>query len=250
MAAQPGLLIVDDDEGMLSLMAEIIRRKTQYAAFPFAAGKDAVDYLRKTHQNGSGRKADVRLVVTDLVMPGMNGEDLLDEIRKLDPGLPVMIVTSHGSIDSAVDLVRRGAADYLTKPFKPVEFIQRIDRILENCRLQEENTRLKAQLRQQNVMEEIIGSSKPMADTLKIVSTAALSDALVMIYGEGGTGKELIARAIHALSARASGKFVTVNCGALPDTLLENELFGHVKGAYSDAHSDQLGLVEEASGGT
>jgi len=250
MRSKPAILVVDDEEGMRHLMTEIIHLKTPYDAVSAANGDEAIAFLRDSVDKEHHDSADIRLVVTDLLMPGLDGESLLAQVRDLAPALPVRVAASHGSIDNAVNLVRRGAADYLTKPFKPVEFVQRIERVLENQKLQLENVRLKEELHRQHVVSEVIGNSKAIADVLKVVSTAAVSEALVMVYGESGTGKELVARAIHALSSRAQNKFVTVNCGALPDTLLENELFGHVKGAYSDAHQDQHGLVEEAIGGT
>jgi DNA-binding NtrC family response regulator len=249
MNDKPGILIVDDESAMRRLMTDIIHAKTPYEAIPATDGGAAIEVLKKQlSEPGNGR--DIQLVVTDLLMPGMDGEGVLDNVRELDPGLPVMVVTSHGSIDNAVNLVRKGASDYLTKPFTPMEFVQRLERILDNRRLQQENARLKEQLSKQNARGDVVGSSSVVTKVLEVASVAALSDALVMIYGESGTGKEVIARTIHALSPRSQNHFVTVNCGALPETLLENELFGHVRGAYSDAHADRLGLVEEAEGGT
>jgi two-component system response regulator GlrR len=250
MDPKPGILIVDDEVGMRRLMVDILESKTPYGAVATESGREAIDLLRRELERRDANGARFSLVVTDLLMPGMDGSVLLEKIHELDASLPVMVVTSHGSIDSAVDLVRRGASDYLTKPFTPMEFVQRVERILDNRRLQEENARLRQRLHQRDSTAGVIGQSAPITRVLRTAAVAAKSDALVMMCGESGTGKEVIARTIHALSPRASAAFVTVNCGALPETLLENELFGHVRGAYSDAHADRLGLVAEAEGGT
>ena len=236
------ILIVDDEETIRVLVKETIRRRTPYEPIVACDGQEAMDILKKT---------PVNLVITDLIMPRMDGRQLLESVRSFNPNIPVIILTCYGTIDNAVDLLRQGAWDYITKPFQTGEFIQRVDKAMETLQLKQEIRELREQLGEgRGKLDLIIGNSPSVVNLLKKIPAVARSDVAVILYGDSGTGKELFAKAIHNTSGRVTGPFITVNCGALPDTLLENELFGHAKGAYTDALYDQEGMVSQADGGT
>ena len=236
------ILIVDDEETIRVLVKETIRRRTPYEPIVACDGQEAMDILQKT---------PVNLVITDLIMPRMDGRQLLESVRNFNPNIPVIILTCYGTIDNAVDLLRQGAWDYITKPFQTGEFIQRVDKAMETLQLKQEISELREQLGEgRGKLDLIIGNSPNVVNLLKKIPAVARSDVAVILYGDSGTGKELFAKAIHNTSGRVTGPFITVNCGALPDTLLENELFGHAKGAYTDALYDQEGMVSQADGGT
>ena len=235
------VLIVDDEESMCILMTQILKRNGQYEPVTVSGAEEAMARLNE-------ERFDV--LVTDLMMPGMSGEQLIETVRLTNPSLPVIVVTSHGTIESAVDLTRKGAFHYIQKPFKASEFLLHIDRAVENVGLKREVAALRDRVGQADALKQIVGNSRAIGQVLEVIPSIARNEASVVIYGESGTGKELIARAIHELSPRAKGPFVTLNCGALPETLLENELFGHVKGAYTDAGRDQAGLAKEADQGS
>ena len=165
---------------------------------------------------------------------------------RLHPGLPVIILTAHGTIASAVEATKKGAYDYLTKPFDPPDLLHRIEKALEVRRLQGEVQSLRIMIQERYHYENILASSDKMQHILRQVAQIAATDAVVALYGESGTGKELIAKTIHASSQRARGAFIALNCGAIPDGLLENELFGHVKGAYTGADRAKEGLLRQA----
>jgi two-component system response regulator HydG len=204
-------------------------------------GQAALDLLR-------GEAVD--LVITDLKMAEVSGLDVLRGAKRISPETEVILLTGHGTVESAVEAMRGGAFDYVTKPFEPSELLHRVRNALERHRLLREVHHLRKQMREQRGFGTIVGSSLPIQRLAGMVSRVAASDATVLIEGESGTGKELVARAIHAESARASHPFVGINCAALPETLLESELFGHVKGAFTGAVVAKKGLFEEASQGT
>jgi len=233
------VLIAEDDAQSRELL-ELFSRGADYQLVFAEDGGRAIE-LFKT------QGADV--VVTDIRMPVADGEAVLKAVLDEKPGVPVLIMTAHGSIEDAVRLLRSGAADYITKPITKEVFNHRVERALESVRLNEEILRLRAESLKV-ASQEIIGASLQMAKVLARLPLTAQTDAAVIIYGESGTGKELIAATLHRMSKRAKQPFVTVNCGALPDTLLESELFGYKRGAFTDAHRDTPGLVEEANGGT
>jgi two-component system response regulator HydG len=194
---------------------------------------------------------EVDLVISDINMPTMSGLELLSSIRDNWPDLLVVLLTAEGEVSTAVDAMRRGAYDYITKPFDPIETLMpAVRRAIERRRLVARNQFLQRQLDVSALNPDIIGESKPIRDILSIVAAAAPTDATVLVLGESGTGKELVARAIHSQSKRAAKPFIAINCGALGETVLESELFGHVKGAFTGALSARKGLFEEASGGT
>jgi two-component system NtrC family response regulator len=183
-------------------------------------------------------------------MPNMSGLELLKAVRAVNPETPVIVMTAYGSIETAVDVIKAGATDYLTKPLNLDELIHRIDKVRDHHRLLTENRDLREELRERHRIEGIIGESGRMLEVFSLVRRVASSEATVLIRGESGTGKELIAKAIHYASPRASGPLVKVNCAALPETLLESELFGHEKGAFTGALANRMGRFEVASGGT
>ncbi|MFH1550191.1 MAG: sigma-54 dependent transcriptional regulator [Planctomycetota bacterium] len=241
-AVMPGekILVVDDSEGTRNLCSKILE-KEGYAVQTAENGEEA---LKLVNENSFD------LIVTDLMMPVMDGMELLEQVKKSNPRMPVIIITAYASVATAVEAIKKGAYDYVPKPFNPGELQVTIEKALERLHLVEENIKLKEQLKDKYHFENIIGNSGPMQDIYKLVDKAARSNSNVVVYGESGTGKELIARAIHYNSARAEKPFVAVSCGAIPETLLESELFGYVKGAFTGAAADKKGQFEVANNGT
>lgn len=238
--APPNVLIVDDELQMGETLAEGLTDRG-YRAVAVASGKEALTRLREEPFDA---------LVTDLRMPKLDGLSLLVQSRRIVPGLPVIVMTAYGAIDSAVESIRQGASHYLTKPFKLDELALFLDRAIDERRVRAEATALRAVLSDRFSETGIIGASKAMHEVVDVAKRIANSDATVLILGETGTGKGLFARMLHTHSDRVSGPFVTINCAALPEQLLESELFGHVKGAFTGALQDRLGLVAESSGGT
>jgi DNA-binding NtrC family response regulator len=187
-------------------------------------------------------------MITDLMMPEMSGLDLLTKAQKIDPEIDVIVMTAFGSIDTAVEALKRGAHDYVTKPFKVEEIKIAIKKAMENKKIKKENITLKETIK--TGFDSFIGNSAPIEKIKRHAAKAASSDVTVLITGESGTGKEVLARAIHAESARANGSFLSINCAALPENLLESELFGHVKGSFTGAIKDKTGLFKAAAAGT
>jgi DNA-binding NtrC family response regulator len=190
------------------------------------------------------------LIISDLKMPKMTGLELFDDIKDAAPDSIFIIITAFGTIPSAVDAVKKGIYDYIPKPFTPDEVRIPLRRALEKRRLEKENLVLRSQLETRYSFQSIIGNSPEIRETFRVMRHAASSESNVLVTGESGTGKELVARAIHSNSVRVRRRFVTVNCGAIPDGLIESELFGHVKGSFTGAIADKKGLVEEADKGT
>jgi DNA-binding NtrC family response regulator len=190
------------------------------------------------------------LIISDIKMPGADGFTVLAEARRVQPDAEVILMTAFGSIQAAVQAIRAGAFDYLAKPFDPDEAVLVVERALERKRLREQARDLRRALEGAHRFENFVAKSPAMTRTLELMRRAADSDATVLVTGESGTGKEVVARAIHYAGARRGGRFVAVNCGAIPETLIESELFGHVRGAFTGASSDHRGLFEEAAAGT
>lgn len=211
-------------------------------------------YLVKTCEDGYAAleqiKSNIDLAIVDIKMPGMDGIELLKESKKIDPDLPVIIMTAYASIDTAVQAMKEGAFDYIVKPFNPENVSQVIERALKFKMLEKENLLLRKELEKKYGFDEIIGKSKKMEEIFQLINTVSESDATIMIRGKSGTGKELIARAIHANSKRRYGPLIAISCGSLPETLLESELFGYEKGAFTGAHYSRKGRLEMADGGT
>ncbi|MDP9120322.1 MAG: sigma-54 dependent transcriptional regulator [Acidobacteriota bacterium] len=234
------ILIVDDEEVLQDVLTVLIRREG-HTPLSATSGEAALEVLERE---------DIDLVLLDLMLPGMPGLQVLREVRQRDPGQVVVVITAFSSIESAIVAMREGAFHYIPKPFKNEEVLLTIRKGLEQRRLSLENQSLKEQLRQRFGFDNIIGKSKPMQQVYELVQLAAPAKSNILILGESGTGKELVAKAIHHHSRRADGPFITVNSGSMPADLLESNLFGHVRGAFTGAVASKKGLFELASGGS
>jgi two-component system response regulator AtoC len=234
------VLVVDDDASMRHLLSVILHDH----GFEARAVASAEDALRELDQ----RAYD--LVLTDVRMPGMGGMELLREVQRRDPDAVVIVMSAYGTHDTAIEAVKAGAWDYVSKPFRPDEVVLVLRKAEERERLSRENRRLRGALAEAVPPAAIVGTSAPMAELLRQVRKVAPQKTTVLLEGESGTGKELVAHALHDLSPRAAQPFVPVNCGAIPAELLESELFGHVRGAFTDATRNKKGLAAEADGGT
>jgi two-component system response regulator HydG len=234
------VLVVDDDLALAETLADGLEERG-YRAIPEGSSTSAA---RRLEQD------DLDALVTDLRMPGLDGLGLLALSRRLDLTRPVIVTTAFSDVASAVESIRQGAYHYLTKPFKVDELALFLQRALEEARLRSEAVLLRRALRDRFSLKNLVGESKPVRALFDLVERVADAEVPVLLSGETGTGKGLVARALHALSRRSAGPFVTVNCAALPENLLESELFGHVKGAFTGAVSQRAGLFEEAQGGT
>jgi two-component system response regulator HydG len=237
----PRVLVVDDERQMAEMLADGLADRG-WDAVAASSGEEATALLRA--------QKTFDALVTDLRMPGIDGLALMAEARRRSPDLPVIVMTAYGAIDSAVESIRLGASHYLTKPFKLDELSLFLDRLADERRVRREASALRAVLRGPWAEAGVIGSGKAMQQVLDAIDRLAPSDVPVLLLGETGTGKGLLARLLHARSARAPRPLVTVNCAALPEPLLESELFGHVKGAFTGASRDRAGLFAESSGGT
>jgi DNA-binding NtrC family response regulator len=234
------ILIVDDESNARNALAEILREEGYEC-------DTAADGFK-----GLGRFPEYEpdLLLTDLKMPGMDGVELLERVRELCPGLPVIVMTAFGAVDTAVRAMRSGAIDYLTKPIHTDELLLIVQRALGEQCLRREAQELRTRLEERFRFDNVVGSSPAMQQVLKVVAQVAPSRATVLLTGESGTGKELLATAVHHRSTRASGPFVKLHCAALSEALLESELFGHEKGAFTRAERRREGRFEQASGGT
>ncbi len=232
--------MVDDEPAQRELVGGFLRKQ----GFEVAEAPDGRTALERF------RKEPFDLLLTDQKMPGLSGLELLEAARAVTPAVAVIIMTAYGTIETAVAAIKGGAADYLTKPLNLDELLHRIAQVRERQRLIMENRELREALQERHRVEGIIGESGRMQEVLSLVRRVAGSDATILIQGESGTGKELIARAIHYASPRAGAPLVSVNCAALPETLLESELFGHEKGAFTGAVAARKGRFELADGGS
>jgi len=234
------LLLVDDDRGILEGMADWLREEG-YQLDTAGSKATAFEALKQ-------RKYDLALV--DIRLGDGDGFEILDHVRQQAPATAVILLTGYGTVDAAIDAIRAGAFDFLTKPLIDEELLMAIERALSQQQVMRENDTLKAQLDQRYAMDNIIGRDRRMQRIFDIVDSVADTKATVLITGESGTGKSMVARAIHRHSSRREQPFVEVACGALPENLLESELFGHVAGAFTGAVSDKLGKFKQADGGT
>jgi two-component system NtrC family response regulator len=234
------ILIVDDEKNYLVVLEALLRPE----GYEIVTADSARSALRLIEES------DLDLVLTDMKMPGMNGMDLLEHCKRIKPEVPVIMMTAYGTIEMAVEAMKKHAYDYITKPFQNEEMKVTIKKALDNYRLVKENRRLNEALSERHRFSNIIGRSKPMLEIYDLIRKVAHSKASVMITGPSGTGKELIAKAIHYESPRKGSPFVSVSCGALTETLLESELFGHEKGAFTGAVALKKGRFELADGGT
>lgn len=234
------ILFVDDDPEMRELILEFFETEG-YSVTEAQNGKDALQQIGQS---------DFDVVITDLRMQEMDGLALLREIHTHYPSVPVILITAFGSIETAVEAIKEGATNFVPKPFKMQTLRAIVDKAIEQKWMVEENQLLRGELKEKYSFHNIIGKSKPMQQIYEMIRQVAASQSNLLIEGESGTGKELVARALHFNSTRAERPFVAINCSALPETLLESELFGYVKGAFTDAKATKKGLFEVADGGT
>lgn len=240
MSNKKRILLIDNEEGLCRMMEQILL-DNGYLVQSFTSPQKAI---------GDYRPGAWDLVITDIKMPGMSGLEVLQRVREQSREIPVIMITAYATVDMSIQALRKGAYDMLTKPFEPEELIYRVKNALQQSRLQEENRELRLELKGKFRFDNIIGASCGLKNVLEKVEKVAVRDTSVLITGESGTGKELIAQAIHYNSPRHEKKFVAINCGALPETLLESELFGYKKGAFTGAKENHQGLLEAADGGT
>jgi DNA-binding NtrC family response regulator len=234
------ILVVEDEEGMREFL-KILLGKERYDVVACECGKDAIERFKEE---------TFQVVITDIKMPGMNGIEVLSAIKGIDPSVPVIIMTGHASQETAIEAVNKGAFAYLLKQARNEEIKQMVKKAAEMRSLKKENRFLKQELKKNYTQRPIIGKSEKIRQVFSLVDKVAATDSTILIFGESGTGKELIAREIHYKSSRVDGQFVSINCGALPETLLESELFGHVRGSFTGAVRDKEGLFAVAKGGT
>ena len=234
------VLIVDDDQSMAETLTKAMTRR----GFAVSWRTSAIDALKLLDEE------DFDVVVTDLHMEGMNGFAFCERIAANRPDVPVVMITAFGSLDSAVGAIRVGAYDFITKPFDVETFRLTLSRAVQHRRLREEVKRLRQAVSEVRGLDQMIGSSLSIQKVKELIDRVADADATVLITGESGTGKELVAHAIHQRSRNSTGPFVAINCAAIPEPLLESELFGHVKGAFTDARAPRQGLFLKANGGT
>jgi DNA-binding NtrC family response regulator len=240
MAGGERVLIVEDEDLMRELLTKILASEN-YRIFDASSGEEALKLLQDQTYD---------LVLTDLRLKAMDGLQLLSEVRTLDPEMVVIVMTAYASVETAVEAMRKGAYDYLTKPFINDEIRVMLRRALDQRHLSRENRHLKRELRERYRFESIVGNSEAMERVYRLIEKVSAISSNVLIFGETGTGKELVARAIHYNSERSDRPFVAVNCGALTETLLESELFGHVKGAFTGAIANKEGFFQKADKGT
>ena len=234
------ILVIDDDPVALGVIAQMLR-VNGYEVVAAPSGESGIKELESDHYE---------LVLTDLMMPETGGMEVLESVVSEFPNTKCIILTGYGSIRSSVEAVKMGAFDYITKPIQSGELLATIEKALKFKNLEEENIRLKKELRHLQKYDNLIGTSKAIQEIYSLIEKVADTDSTILISGPSGTGKELIARAIHYHSSRSDKPLVVINCGAIPETLLESELFGHEKGAYSGAHRTRIGRFEVANGGT
>ena len=239
--ARARILVVDDEQDMLDVCADVLGKLPGADVTLEQRAERAAERL--------GREA-FDLLVTDVRMPSVGGLDLVRLARERDPEMPCLVFTAYPSVESAVEAMKLGASDYLAKPFLPEDLLKRAGRLLEARRLGDENRLRERQLERDYGFDELVGRSPVMTSVFETIRRVAPIEADVLILGETGTGKELVARSIHKRSRRCAGRFVPVDCGAIPEDLLESEFFGHERGAFTGAHTRSLGLVEFAHEGT
>ena len=242
MSDAPKVLIIDDETSILDTLRILLKREgfEVHTATGGQQGLDALAELRPA------------LVLSDIRMPGVGGLEILKATREIDPNIPVILMTAQASLQTAIQAVNQGAFHYIQKPFSNDDLLVICHRAIESRQLKQENQALKSEIRRRDATQAVrpIGKSRSFLEALRLCETVAPTDSTILISGESGTGKEVVARYIHALSDRASGPFISINCGALPENLLESELFGHIKGSFTGAVRDKQGLFVAAKTGT
>jgi len=238
--AKQTILVVEDEEIMRSILRQLLEDE-KYRVLTADSAENALEIFPNNN---------VGVVLTDIKMSGIDGLELLDRIKTIDENALVIVMTAYSSVDSAISALRKGAYDYVTKPFVNEDLLQRVRNALQVKELFNENRVLRRELSKQYSFAEIVGNSEALQSVFRIVEKVADTNINVLIQGESGTGKELIARSLHHHSSRADGPILAVNCGALPESLLESELFGHIKGSFTGAIGDKKGLFRSADGGS
>ena len=234
------IMIIDDEDGLCRMMAAVLM-DDGHAVRTFNNPQEAIDLFRPNIWD---------LVISDIKMPGINGLEVLQRIKTAEPDIPVIVITAFATVEMSIQALRKGAYDMLTKPFEPDELLFRVRNALSHNQLKTENNKLRQKLEGKFNFDNIIGASTGLQHLLDKVEKVSVRDTSVLISGESGTGKELIAQAIHFNSPRKEQAFVAINCGAIPDSVMESELFGHKKGAFTGADTDKEGLLKAADGGT
>ena len=234
------ILVVDDDLEMCGLLSDVLSQE----------GFSALTISESLEASKTIKKEEFDVIITDLRMKGLKGLDLLEEAKRVAPLTPVIIITAFGTIESAIQAMKMGAYDYITKPFQIDEIVLTVKKALENRLLKKEVVRLRKEVESRYHFHHLIGKSPSMQSIYDLIERISDSSSNVLITGESGTGKELVARAIHYNGIRKEGPFIPINCAAIPETLLESELFGYKKGAFTDAKTDKKGLIVEAAEGT
>jgi two-component system, NtrC family, response regulator AtoC len=238
--ATPHLLFVDDESALRGLMAERLSERG-FDVVESGTGEKAIEYLDQFAFD---------ILITDLRLPGIDGTRVIEAAKQRYPGIVAIVITGYGTVRDAVEAMKRGASDYVTKPFQFDELVHVLDKALEQQRLASENAYLRSQLEQRYQFGGILGRSRPMQELFHLLETVASASSTILITGETGTGKEVVARAIHHNSPRKAHRFVALNCSAIPEALLEAELFGHVRGAFTGAVGARQGRFEQAHKGT
>ncbi len=234
------ILLIDDEEGMCRMMEAIL----------LDSGYEVTSYTRSREAVEAFQPGLFDLAVTDIKMPEMDGLEVLRRLKEKDPSLPIVVISAFATLETSIQALRRGAHDMVTKPFEPDELLYRVRNALQHNQLLAENRQLREELAGRFDFKKIVGGSDALMKVLETVKKVAIRDTSVLITGESGTGKELIAQAIHYNSPRKDKKYLAINCGALPESVLEGELFGYKKGAFTGANESRKGLLEEADGGT
>lgn len=234
------ILLIDNEEGLCRMMEQVL----------LDGGYLVRAYTSPVQAMAEFAPGIWDLVITDIKMPGMTGLEVLQRVKERCRDLPVIIITAHATVEMSIQALRRGAYDMLTKPFEPEELVFRVKNALQQAQLTEENRELRRELEEKLQFDNIIGSSGALRNVLDKVGKVAARDTSILITGESGTGKELIAQAVHVHSTRKDNKFIAINCGGLPESILESELFGYRKGAFTGAMENRQGLLEAADGGT
>lgn len=235
------LVVIDDDREMRALLKDFLETRG-YAVLEYSTAIEAL--------NGIPELENVDAVISDIKMPGINGLEFTSRMTQLRPEIPILLITAFGSIETAIEAMQRGAFHYIVKPFKLTEIAVQVERAVEHRSIKRDNALLRKELRRSWSMGHIIGKSAAMQVVLDLIRRVSQVNANVLITGESGSGKEVVARAIHDSGTRSGGPFIAINCTAIPDALLESELFGHAKGAFTGANQTKRGLFEEAHGGT
>ncbi|HXP60245.1 MAG TPA: sigma-54 dependent transcriptional regulator, partial [Dongiaceae bacterium] len=238
--ALPPVLVVDDEKNM-RLSLQTMLADEGYAVRLVESAEGALSLLERE---------EFFMVITDARLGGVSGYEFLNRARAQWPDLPLLMITAYATSNLAVEAIKAGAMDYLAKPFAPEELLHAVERCAERYRLLQENARLRARAAETYRLDQIVGECVQIRELRQLIQTVAPTEARVLILGESGTGKELVAGALHSLSCRQEASYVRINCAAIPETLLESELFGHEKGAFTGAHRQKPGRVEEADGGT